>query len=405
MLAALLPVLLLASPSAAKAPEEYVLRTWKKIKISDKFYAEGANVGDFNRDGKMDVVAGPYWIEGPDFTKVHAFMEEKAYDPKGYSQNFFAFTYDINKDGWTDIIIYGFPGQDVSWYENPQGKEGPWKRHQVIDSLDNESPLFVDVNGDGVPDVVGSTGGKLGYWTISDWKFHPISPKMGYHKFTHGLGVGDVNGDGRMDILEAGGWWEQPKSLDGDPEWTQHKVRFGNGGAQMHVYDVNGDGLNDVITSLEAHKYGLAWFEQQKDGTFKQHLIMGAKEEDNKYGLKFSQMHAIDLVDMDGDGLKDIVTGKRYWAHGPGGDVDASAPAVLYWFKLVRGKDGVDFIPFKIDDDSGIGVQVVAADLNGDKYPDVVVANKKGIFVHIGEVKKVSKEEYEKELPKPAGKN
>jgi hypothetical protein len=71
----------------------------------------------------------------------------------------------------------------------------------------------------------------------------------------------------------------------------------------------------------------------------------------------------------------------------------------------VRGKDGVDFIPFKIDDDSGIGVQVVAADLNGDKYPDVVVANKKGIFVHIGEVKKVSKEEYEKELPKAAGKN
>ena len=280
MLAALLPVLLLASPSAAKAPEEYVLRTWKKIKISDKFYAEGANVGDFNRDGKMDVVAGPYWIEGPDFTKKHLFMEEKAYDPKNYSKNFFAFSYDVNKDGWTDIIIYGFPGQDVSWYENPQGKEGPWKRHQVIDSLDNESPLFVDVNGDGVPDVVGSTGGKLGYWTISDWKFHPISPKMGYHKFTHGLGVGDVNGDGRMDILEAGGWWEQPKSLDGDPEWTQHKVRFGNGGAQMHVYDVNGDGLNDVITSLEAHKYGLAWFEQQKDGTFKQHLIMGAKEED-----------------------------------------------------------------------------------------------------------------------------
>jgi hypothetical protein len=113
----------------------------------------------------------------------------------------------------------------------------------------------------------------------------------------------------------------------------------------------------------------------------------------------------VDLVDMDGDGLKDIVTGKRYWAHGPKNDAEPGAPAVLYWFKLVRGKDGVDFIPFKIDDDSGIGVQVVAADLNGDKYPDVVVGNKKGIFVHIGEAKKVSKEEYEKQLPKPAGKN
>jgi hypothetical protein len=386
-------------------PEEYVIRTWKKIKVTDKFYAEGANVGDFNRDGKMDVVAGPYWIEGPDFTKLHPFMEEKAYDPGNYSKNFFAFSYDINKDGWTDIIIYGFPGEDVSWYENPQGKEGPWTRHKVIEHLDNESPQFVDVNGDGVPDVVGSTDGKLGYWTIADWKFHPITPKGGYQRFTHGLGVGDVNGDGRMDILEANGWWEQPKSLEGDPEWIFHKVKFGNGGAQMYAYDVNGDGLNDVITSIQAHGWGISWFEQQKDGTFKEHVIIGSKVEDNKYGVRFSQPHAIDLVDMDGDGLKDIVSGKRYWAHGPKGDAEPSAPAVLYWFKLVRGKDGsVDFVPFMIDDDSGIGVQVIAADLNGDKYPDVVVGNKKGIFVHIGEAKKVSKEEYEKQLPKPVGK-
>jgi hypothetical protein len=393
-------LLLLAAPQ-----EEHVVRTWKKIKVTDKFYAEGAYIGDFNKDGKMDVVAGPFWIEGPDFTKTHLYTEEKAHDPNAYSKNFFAYSYDINKDGWTDIIIYGFPGEDVSWYENPQGKDGPWTRNKVIAKLDNESPQFTDVNGDGVPDVVGSTEGKLGYWTISDWKFHPISPKSHYQRFTHGLGIGDVNGDGKMDILEAGGWWEQPKSLDGDPEWTMHKTPFGKGGAQMYAYDVNGDGLNDVITSIQAHGWGLSWFEQQKDGTFKEHVIMGSKEEDNKYGVRFSQPHALDLVDMDGDGLKDIVTGKRYWAHGPKGDAEPNAPAVLYWFKLVRGPDGAEFIPFKIDDDSGIGVQVLAADVNGDKYPDVIVGNKKGIFVHIGEAKKVSKEEYEKHLPKPAGKN
>jgi hypothetical protein len=392
-----------APPEDAKPKEEYVVRTWKKIQVTDKFYAEGANVGDFNKDGKMDVVAGPYWIEGPDFTTKHLFMEEKAYDPNGYSKNFFAYSYDVNKDGWTDIIIYGFPGEDVSWYENPQGKDGLWTRHKVIEHLDNESPQFVDVNGDGVPDVVGSTEGRLGYWTISDWKFHPISPNLKYHKFTHGLGIGDVNGDGRMDILEANGWWEQPKSLEGDPEWTLHKEKFGRGGSQMYAYDVNGDGLPDVICALEAHGYGISWFEQLKEGGFKEHVIVGRKDEDNKYGVHFSQPHAVDLVDMDGDGLKDIVTGKRYWAHGPKGDQEPGAPAVLYWFKLVRGHDGsVDWIPFKIDDDSGVGTQVIAADVNGDKYPDVVVGNKKGIFIHIGDVKKVSKEEYEKQLPKPA---
>jgi len=135
-IAALVVVAAAAAPLFAAPPgekkEEYVVRTWKKIQISDKFYAEGANVGDFNKDGKMDVVAGPYWIEGPDFTVKHAFMEEKAYDPGAYSKNFFAYSWDVNNDGWTDIIIYGFPGEDVSWYENPQGKDGPWTRHKVI---------------------------------------------------------------------------------------------------------------------------------------------------------------------------------------------------------------------------------------------------------------------------------
>jgi hypothetical protein len=386
--------------------EERVVRSWKKIQVTDRFYAEGANIGDFNRDGIMDVVAGPYWIEGPDFAKVHPYMEEKAYDPKRYSKNFLAFVYDFNGDTWPDVLIYGFPGQDASWYENPQGKAGLWIRHKVVDTLDNESPDFEDVTGDGVPEIVGSTGGRLGYFTQGDWRFHPISPLSHYERFTHGLGVGDVNGDGKKDILEKDGWWEQPKELTGDPEWTFHAVKFGEGGAQMYVYDVNGDGRNDVITSIDAHAGGLSWFEQQKDGTFQQHVILGEKEEDSPYGLRFSQIHAIDLVDMDGDGLKDIVTGKRFWAHGPNKDPEPNAPAVLYWFKLVRGKGGkVDWIPFLIDDDSGVGVQVVARDLNGDSYPDVVVANKKGIFIHLGEAKRVSKKEYQKLLPRTGAKH
>jgi hypothetical protein len=200
------------------------------------------------------------------------------------------------------------------------------------------------------------------------------------------MGVGDVNGDGKMDLLEKDGWFEQPASLAGDPEWVPHDVAFaGPGGAQMYAYDVNGDGRNDVITSLAAHGFGLAWYEQQGDGSFQQHLIMGQKPEENAYGVKFSELHAIDLVDMNGDGIKDIVTGKRFWSHGRIGDPDRNDEAVLYWFELKREGRNVAWIPHRIDNNSGVGTQVVAGDINGDGRPDVVVGNKKGVFVFLQE--------------------
>jgi hypothetical protein len=207
-----------------------------------------------------------------------------------------------------------------------------------------------------------------------------------------------------MDLLEKDGWWEQPASLEGDPQWKQHKVAFGTGGAQMYAYDVDGDGDNDVITSLAAHGYGLVWYENVKQGdeiTFKEHVIMNKEASDNKYGVKFSQLHAIDLIDMDGDGIKDIVTGKRYRAHGSHGDAEPGAAPVLYWFKTVRNKDkSVDFIPYMIDDNSGVGTEVMAGDINGDKLPDVVVGNKKGTFVFLHETKAVSAEAWKAAQPK-----
>jgi len=398
------------------AAEDHTLITWKTQQLSNEFYAEGAAVGDLNRDGKMDVVSGPFWYAGPDVQQRHVIYPPKPFDPHRYSDNFFTFTSDINGDGWTDVLVYGFPGKDASWYENPQHGKRPWQRHVVLDVVDNESPLFTDITGDGKPEVVCSQGGYFGFAEPNrehpekPWKFRRISDKSAGGRFTHGLGVGDVNGDRRPDLLEKSGWWEQPASLDGDPQWKKHAVAFsGPGGAQMYAYDVDGDGDNDVITSLAAHGYGLAWYENAPAGEkreFKPHLIMGDKPEKNRYGVTFSQLHAVAMADIDGDGIQDIVTGKRYWAHGPKGDAEPGAPAVVYWFRIVRtgkgsGPDRVDFIPHQVHDDSGVGTDVVAQDVSGDGYPDIVVGNKKGTHVSIQSRRQVSEAQWRKAQPKP----
>ncbi len=409
----------LVDPHGSIGADDFSLLSFDKHVLSETFFGEGAAQGDLNQDGHGDVVSGPYWYAGPDFKKKSELDAVKPFDPKGYSDNFFTFVDDINGDSWLDVLVYGFPGKEAFWYENPGNEKNRahWPRHLALDTVDNESPAWTDLTGDGKPEIVCSQGGFFGFASpdrgdpTQPWKFRRISRQAAGGRFTHALGVGDVDGDGRMDLLEKNGWWQQPKKLEGDPQWEFRPFQFaGPGGSQMYVYDVDGDGDNDVITGLAAHAWGLVWYEHKpaKDAPggigFEQHLILNPNDKPNEYGVAFSQLHAIELIDMDGDGLKDIVTGKRYWAHN-GHDPGGNQPAVLYWFKLMRdgkGADNVRFVPIKIDDDSGVGTQVQVADVNGDKLPDIVVGNKKGTFVHLQQRQRVSKKEFDAAMPKKA---
>ncbi len=361
--------------------------------LTSTFYAEGATAGDVNGDGKTDIIYGPHWYEGPEWKKAHEIYQPEAYQPDNkYSKNFVAYAEDLNKDGAVDYLVLGFPGELAYWFENPKGKPGHWPRHDVLNGLDNESPSFLDLTGDGKSEIVCSSGGFFGYAEPDaadprkTWNFRRISEQnVAGGRFTHGLGVGDVNSDGRPDLLDKTGWWEQP--LDRRLEWKRHPFAFsGQGGAQMFAYDFDRDGDNDVLSSNHAHGYGLTLWENANLGqTLTPRTILGSKPEENAYNVLFSQLHSIDLADLNGDGVLDIITGKRRFAHGSKGDNDPLDPPVLYWFETVPGKASgqVEFIPHFIDHESGVGTQVLATDVNGDGLKDIVVGNKLGCHVSI----------------------
>ncbi|MBE7494389.1 MAG: VCBS repeat-containing protein [Verrucomicrobiaceae bacterium] len=395
--------------------------TWKRQQLHGDFYSEGAAIGDINGDGKPDVVAGPFWWEGPAFEKKHAYYEPKIFSINGYSDNFFAYVHDFDADKKNDILILGFPGKEARLYLNPGTHDDkPWPMHIVADVVDNESPVFTDITGDGKPEIVCSTGGKFGWfapnWSkpTEKWPFVAVTDDMKVAKFTHGLGVGDVNGDGKLDLLEARRWWEN----NGTDKWTQHNFAAGvGGGAQMFAYDFDANGTNDVFTALAAHRYGVAVYLQASDAgtparndeagksarpTWNRVMLASEQPQDNDYGIVFSQPHAAHLADIDGDGVQDIVTGKRYWAHN-GHDPDERGHRVIYWYQTKRdGKGGVDFVPHLIDSNTGVGVDVQVGDVNGDKLHDIVVGNKAGVFILTQERKDTTADLTPKKLYGPA---
>ncbi|MDP7016175.1 MAG: VCBS repeat-containing protein [Pirellulaceae bacterium] len=356
---------------------------FKKVQLDATFRSEGVAVGDFNKDGKQDIAAGFVWYEAPSW-KMHTVLDKPpVYQPKGYSNSFCTFADDLNGDGWTDILVVDFPGTPTWWFENPQGAAGPWKKRVLTPVTNNESPQYLDLDGDGKRELIAAFSPdstkpdgpdrRMAYITQkknvdAPWTINAISEKAspGTRKYDHGLGVGDVNGDERNDILCASGWWEAPVTK-GKGLWKFHPAPWGGKGAQMFVYDFDGDGDSDVLSS-SPHAFGVWWHEQVDEGEWKTHEI----------DKSFSQTHGVCFADMNGDGLMDFVTGKRWWAHGgrdPGGD----QPAVFCWFELQRSASGPRWIRHQFDHDSGPGTQFEVADVNGDRLLDVVTSNKKGV--------------------------
>jgi hypothetical protein len=350
-----------------------------KTTLTRDFISEGVAVGDLNRDGQLDIVAGYYWFEAPSWQK-HELAPSRTFDPrKEYSESFLNFSMDVNLDGWDDVVVVDYPGKPGLWFENPKNRPGAWQKHVIADSMgiSNESPNFVDIDGDGRLDILcGDVAKRQIVWLQAPlkegetaWKRFPLSAENvpGTEAFSHGIGYGDINQDGFADVVIREGWFEgKDDKKSGD--WVFHPTDLGEPCSHMQILDVNGDGKMDVV-SASAHKLGVWWHEQSDDQSFTTHLISNTT----------SQTHSSIMADLNGDGRADFITGKRYLAHNGNDAGDADAPYLL-WIEFTP--DGPAY--FKehiIDVDSGAGLNIAVADMNKDGKPDIVIANKNGVFL------------------------
>ena len=371
-----IPFFILALAASALAGDPSQELTFERRTI-DLGRNEACAVADINGDGRLDIVSGENWYSAPGWTK-HPFRDILYWN--NYIDDFSDLPLDVDSDGDIDIVSVGWGQKKMVWAENPGGGQGMWKEHDIDSGSPVEFAFLVDLDNDGVADeLLPQFGGAQGVtaWyevegrgTSTEWVRHTVSDKL----HGHGIGAGDVNGDGRNDILTPQGWLESPAAAD--TPWKLHgDYSFDKHVGFLHVFDVNQDGLADIVTT-HAHDYGIYWLEQTSAGTFERRLIDDA----------WSQAHAMTMKDLNGDGYPELITGKRLYAHN-GHDAGGREPLGVYWYERFQNGATWEWARHIIDygGRAGGGMQIPVVDIDGDGDLDIVVAGKGGLFLYENE--------------------
>lgn len=360
---------------AQEKPSKVTPVQFKKVQIASESF-ESTGVFDVNDDGHLDIVSGAFWYEGPGFLKRFYINDLKRYGE--YWDNFATIPVDINGDDKMDYVTGGWFGKNLRWYENP-GDNSRWQEHEIDQTGNVETVRSWDVDGDGYKDIVpNNPNDPLKFYKLNrggngkpDGTFTKVFVA---DQQDHGLGFGDVNGDGRGDFIVSKGWLEAPEdAING--KWTMHsEFALDDASVPILVVDVNDDGLNDLIVG-QGHSYGLDWYEQKENASGKNRWTKHSIDPNN------SQFHTMEWEDLDGDGNNELVTGKRYHAHN-GKDPGGNDPVGLYYYKWngeVFVKNTISYGP--LGEGKGTGIYFEVVDLGNNGRKDIVVAGKDGLYI------------------------
>ncbi len=350
-------------------------------------HSEATAVLDVNGDGRLDVTSGAYWYEAPGW-KRHKFREAKIEGE--FVVNCGEFAIDADGDGDLDIVNAGWQEDGLFWYENP-GTVGPmWTKRLITPSLHTEGLWLEDIDGDGQKDVLAVHYSPSEVFYISFAGGKPTKHVVGGPEGdNHGVGAGDIDGDGKMDVIAIHGWYRQIDAAAGKWEWHP-EFDLGHSGFGLEVYDINGDGRNDIVHG-RAHDFGLFWHEQtfvNGERGWKEHLIDGA----------MSNVHNIQLADLNGDGKPELLAGKRYRGHN-GDDPGDYEPLAINYYTIDQKTGTFERYPVAYNSTAGGGTQFVVIDMDGDGDQDFVTAGKSGQYWFENlMINKVPRSQREKEL-------
>lgn len=371
-----------------ESPVENPLPFYFREQVVSSESFETVGVFDVDNDGDLDLVSGGFWYKGPEYIDRVAIGAAKRYGE--YYDDFSTIPLDVNGDGNMDFITGGWFGKRLVWKENT-GKDGEWPEHLIAETGNIETPRAWDIDGDGVLEIIPNTPNAplVIYRLVKNAEGKgtgSFEPFKILEKHGHGLGFGDVNGDGRGDLIVHNGWAEAPENPFGGT-WTFHQeFDFGTASIPVLITDVDNDGLNDLIVG-QGHDYGLHWYRQTKNAETKQSNWI--KHHIDPYN---SQYHTMELADIDGDGKKELITGKRYRAHN-GKDPGGKEHIGLYYFKWNGegfSKQVIDYGAYGTGKGTGVYFSVADLDQNGRK--DIIVAGKDGLNIYYNQAYENKKE-------------